>query len=209
MAFWNAPSDVADHANRGMRTAVIMQRHMNELNRRWAESNPDHEPLKVRIGVHTGEVVVGNVGSEQHLEYSAIGDSVNLAARLEPANKTYDTLNMVSETTLELGDASDFRVRELDYIAVKGKEKPVQVYELLELADVELSAQKEAALEHYATGMTAYRQHRWEEAKRHFEAALRVCPDDGPSAVYLQRCEANIESPPPPDWDFVVHRTEK
>jgi len=209
MAFWNAPSDVADHASRGMRTAVIMQRHMKELNRRWAAANPDHEPLKVRIGVHTGEVVVGNVGSEQHLEYSAIGDSVNLAARLEPANKTYDTLNMVSETTLELGDASSFRVRELDFVAVKGKEKPVQVYELLELRGVELEPAKEAALEHYAAGMTAYRRHRWAEAKGHFEAALAACEDDGPSAVYVERCEANLVAPPPPDWDFVVHRTEK
>ncbi len=209
MAFWNAPRDTPDHANRGMRAAVIMQRHMNDLNRRWAETNPHHEPLEVRIGVHTGEVVVGNVGSERHLEYSAIGDSVNLAARLEPANKTYGTLNMVSQLTLQAGDASAFRVRELDYIAVKGKEEPVLVYELLELAGVALAPAKEAALAEYERGMAAYKHHGWAEAKRHFEAAHASCPDDGPSVLYVHRCDANIASPPPPDWDFVVHRKEK
>jgi adenylate cyclase len=209
MAFWNAPTDVPDHANRAMRTAVIMQRHMSELNRRWAQANPEHQPLKVRIGVHTGEVVVGNVGGEQRFEYSAIGDSVNLAARLEPANKTYDTLNMVSQVTLEAGDPGQFRVRELDYIAVKGKEEPVKVYELLEMTGVALPQDRERALLHYETGMTVYKRRAWAEAKTHFQAALGVCPTDGPSAVYVKRCDDHIASPPPPDWDFVVHRTEK
>jgi adenylate cyclase len=209
MAFWNAPGDVPDHANRAMRTAVVMQRGMSELNRKWAEKNPDHEPLEVRIGVHTGEVVVGNVGGEQRFEYSAIGDAVNLAARLEPANKTYDTLNMVSQVTLEAGDPSRYRVRELDNIVVKGKEEPVKVYELLELAGVTLADDKEAALRRYETGMAAYKRRCWEEAREHFQAALTACPDDGPSAVYIRRCEGHIASPPAPDWDFVVHRTEK
>jgi len=209
MAFWNAPEDVEDHADCAMRTAIVMQRHMSELNRKWAAANPDHEPLEVRIGVHTGEVVVGNVGGSARFDYSAIGDSVNLAARLEPANKTYDTLNMVSQITLEAGDMSRYRVRELDYIAVKGKEEPVKVYELLELVGIELPADKEAALQRYEKGMQAYKQRDWAGAKQHFEAALEACPDDGPSAVYVERCDDHIASPPPADWDFVVHRTEK
>ena len=209
MAFWNAPEDVPDHADRAMRTAIIMQRHMDLLNRRWSEERADHEKLEVRIGVHTGEVVVGNVGGSARFDYSAIGDSVNLAARLEPANKTYATLNMVSQVTLEAGNAGLYRVRELDYIAVKGKEEPVKVYELLELTGVELPSDKEAALVHYEEGMAAYKRHEWARAKEHFEAALGVCPDDGPSAVYVLRCDAHIASPPPLDWDFVVHRTEK
>ncbi|MGD8288498.1 MAG: adenylate/guanylate cyclase domain-containing protein, partial [Gemmatimonadota bacterium] len=209
MAFWNAPVDVPDHANRAMKTAVLMQRKMDELNGGWARENPDHEPLKVRIGVHSGEVIVGNVGGEQRNEYTAIGDSVNLAARLEPANKTYDTLNMVSELALQAGDADAFRVRELDLIAVKGKEEPVKVYELLEMAGVELAAEKEEAILRYERGITEYKRHEWARAKAHFESALAACPDDGPSAVYVERCEAHIASPPPPDWDFVVHRTQK
>jgi adenylate cyclase len=208
MAFWNAPRDVPDHPDRGMRTAILMQRCMNELNERWAGQDPNHVALKVRIGVHTGEVVVGNVGGEDRFDYSAIGDAVNLAARLEPANKTYETLNMVSEVTLAAG-RPEYRVRELDYIAVKGKDEPVKVYELLEFDGVELAPEKEAALKHYAAGMEAYRRHAWEEARRHFEAGASACPDDGPCLLYMDRCRENIDDPPPADWDFVVRRTEK
>ena len=208
MAFWNAPKDVPDHADRAMRTAIFMQRRMSALNDRWAERTEDHEPLKVRIGVHTGEVVVGNVGGEDRFDYSAIGDAVNLAARLEPANKTYDTLNMVSEVTLEAGEGS-YRVRELDNIAVKGKEEPIRVYELLELDGVELAPEKERALRHFDEGMADYKRHEWEAALKHFEAAVHACPDDGPSLLYANRCAEHISDPPPADWDFVVRRTEK
>ena len=209
MAFWNAPRDVPDHADRALRTAVIMQRHMTELNRRWREANPAHEDLSVRIGVHTGEVVVGNVGGEQRFEYSAIGDPVNLAARLEPANKAYDTRTMVSEIALQAGTPGAYRVRELDLIAVKGKAEPVKVYELLELAGQRLAAEKEEGLLRYERGMAAYKRHEWAAARREFEAALVACPDDGPSRIYVGRCAEHLLAPPPPDWDFVVHRTEK
>ncbi len=208
MAFWNAPKEVPDHPDRAMRTAIIMQRRMNELNLRWGRDKDAHEALKVRIGVHTGEVVVGNVGGKDRFDYSAIGDAVNLAARLEPANKTYDTLNMVSEVTLHSG-RDEYRVRELDYIAVKGKDEPVKVYELLEMKGVRLSPDKEEAIVRYEQGMIAYKQHDWAQAKRHFQSALEACPDDGPSRLYVTRCDENIADPPPPDWDFVVRRTEK
>ena len=208
MAFWNAPKEVLDHPDRAMRTAILMQRRMNALNERWRANDPNHEPLKVRIGVHTGEVVVGNVGGEERFDYSAIGDAVNLAARLEPANKTYNTLNMVSEVTLSAG-RDEYRVRELDFIAVKGKDEPVKVFELLEFVGERLSDEKEAALEHFTLGMNAYKQHDWAQARNHFEAGLAACPDDGPCALYAQRCLENVDNPPPPDWDFVVRRTEK
>ncbi len=207
MAFWNAPKAVPDHPDRAMRTAILMQRRMTALNQRWG-AVADREPLKVRIGVHTGEVVVGNVGGEDRFDYSAIGDAVNLAARLEPANKTYDTLNMVSEATLAMADGS-YRVRELDIIAVKGKDEPVRVYELLEMDGVELEPEKEEALRMYDEAMALYKAHQWAEAQTRFEAALVACPDDGPSRVYAGRCADNLADPPPADWDFVVRRTEK
>lgn len=208
MAFWNAPRDVPDHPDRAMRTAVLMQRRMAALNERWSTEDDGRPPLKVRIGVHTGEVVVGNVGGEDRFDYSAIGDAVNLAARLEPANKTYDTLNMVSEDTLRAATGR-YRVRELDTIAVKGKDEPVRVYELLELDGVELDAAMEEALRLYEEGMAGYKRHDWAGARARFEAAVAVRPEDGPSRVYVQRCAENIAAPPPPDWDFVVRRTEK
>ncbi len=209
MAFWNAPKDLPDHADRALRTMVLSQRKMDELNHRWRAEDPDHEDLVVRIGVNTGEAVVGNVGGENRFDYSAIGDAVNLAARLEPANKSYDTLNMCSEFTLAAVSEGAFRVRELDLIAVKGKGKPVLVYEVLELAGVELSGAKEGALVAYEDGMTAYKKHDWAGARDRFAAALEACPSDGPSQVYVARCEAHLVEPPPPGWDFVVRRTEK
>ena len=107
-------------------------------------TNPDHQLLEVRIGVHTGEVVVGNVGGKASFNYSAIGDDVNLAARLEPANKTYNTRSMVSEATLRAA-TGEYRVRELDYITVVGKEEPVKVFELLEMAGSSLAARLTAS----------------------------------------------------------------
>ncbi len=208
MAFWNAPKEFDDHPDRAMRAAVLMQRQMAELNRRWLEGDEGREPLKVRIGVHTGEVVVGNVGGRDRFNYSAIGDAVNLAARLEPANKTYDTLNMISEETLRASRAS-YRVRELDRMIVKGKDEPVTVYELLELADAPLDDAKEEALRCYDAGMRAYRARDWTGALEHFQAGLERCPTDGPCAVYIERCRTYVTEPPPDDWDFVVRRSEK
>jgi adenylate cyclase len=209
MAFWNAPKDLPDHATRALRTAVLMQRKMGDLNAKWRQANPEHEDLVVRIGINTGTVVVGNVGGEERFDYSAIGDPVNLAARLEPANKTYDTLVMASQFTLDAADAAAFRFRELDLIAVKGKVEPVKVYEILEMAGVQLPAHREEAIRQYGAGLQAYKQRDWEQAARFFQGAVDADPDDGPSAVYLERATEYAAVPPPADWDFVVRRTQK
>lgn len=209
MAFWNAPRPQPDHADRALRTAVLMQRKMAELNARWREADPHAEDLVVRIGINTGNVIVGNVGGGLRNDYSALGDAVNLAARLEPANKTYDTLVMASQFTLDAADASAFRVRELDLIAVKGKEEPVKVYEVLELAGAALPPHRETAVARYEAGLAAYKRRDWRAVAAHFRHALEADPEDGPSAVYLGRAEDYAAAPPPEDWDFVVRRTEK
>ena len=100
-------------------------------------------------------------------------------------------------------------MRELDLIAVKGKDEPVRVYEVLELAGVELAPSKEDAISSYEGGMAAYKQHDWTSAREHFLAALEACPDDGPSRVYAARCADHVADPPATDWDFVVRRTVK
>jgi len=208
MAFWNAPSEQADHAERALRCAVMMQRKMTDLNARWQEQGFEDE-LLVRIGINTGTVVVGNVGGRDRFDYSVIGDAVNLAARLEPANKTYDTLIMASEYTLAQVDRSAFRLRELDILAVKGKGEAVTVFEVVEMADTALAPEREEALAHFNEGLAAYRRRDWELAERYFEAALEAHPKDGPSRVYLERTRSHIANPPPADWDFVVRRTVK
>ena len=209
MAFWNAPKEVPDHADRALRTAVLMQRRMRELNAAWREADPEAEGLKVRIGINTGLVVVGNMGGEDKFNYSAIGDAVNLAARLEPANKSYDTLVMASEFTVREAAPNAFRCRELDLIAVKGKEEPVKVFEVLELAGVSFPSAREEALQQYAAGLEAYKRRDWTLAASCFEAALEADPDDGPSQVYRERAMEYAADPPPADWDFVVRRTVK
>jgi adenylate cyclase len=145
----------------------------------------------------------------EHFSYSALGDAVNLAARLEPANKTYDTLIMVSEHTLKAATPSAYRYRELDLITVKGKLKPVVVYEIIEMADAPLPEARDQALRHYDSGLVAYKRRDWELAATYFQAAVGADPQDGPSHLYLERCRENIASPPPADWDFVVRRTTK
>jgi adenylate cyclase len=134
---------------------------------------------------------------------------VNLAARLEPANKTYDTLIMVSENTLKAATPAHYRRRELDLITVKGKLKPVIVYDIIEMADTPLPELRDQALRHYDSGLVAYKRRDWELAATYFEAAVEADPGDGPSQVYLERCRENIANPPPADWDFVVRRTTK
>jgi adenylate cyclase len=209
MAFWNAPQEQEDHADRALRCAVLMQRKMDELNEKWLGENENAEPLTVRIGVNTGVVVVGNVGGKDRFDYSAIGDAVNLAARLEPANKSYGTLTMASEYTLREAVASNYQLRELDLIAVKGKTEPVRVYEVLELADGELPQEMQEALGQFNLGLNAYHRRDWELAREYFAAAAEADPTDEPSKLYISRAQECIENPPAEDWDFVVKRTVK
>lgn len=209
MAFWNAPRDVPDHAERALRAAVTMQRGLHELNVRWRANEDGRPRLRARIGVHSGEAVVGNVGGKDRFDYSAIGDAVNLAARLEPANDTYGTAIIASRDALDAAGMERFLVRELDLVRVKGRSRPVAMYEVIELAGTSLPAGHSAALASYGEGLEAYRARDWEKARARFEAALAAWPGDGPSELYLSRCGEHLAAPPPDSWDFVVQRTEK
>ncbi len=209
MAFWNAPRDVPDHAERALRAAVTMQRGLRELNARWRANEDGRPRLRARIGVHTGDAVVGNVGGKDRFDYSAIGDAVNLAARLEPANDTYGTAIIASRDALEAAGIERFLVRELDLVKVKGKSRPVVMYEVIELAGSALPPGRTDALASYVEGLEAYRARDWEAAQARFQAALAVWPGDGPSELYLSRCRQHLAAPPPDSWDYVVQRTEK
>ncbi len=199
MSFFGAPLDNENHAVLSCLAALESQKRLNVLRKRFSESNlPD---INMRIGINTGNVVVGNVGGRNRYHYTVLGNDVNVAARLEGANKIYGTNIMISEETYNLVKHT-VAARELDIIRVKGIATPVNVYELLSLKE-ELSEKSKRVLELFTVGLESYKGRRWEEAERSFALAIEIDPYDGPTRLYLNRCAAFMKSPPPHDWDGV------
>ncbi|HUI25854.1 MAG TPA: adenylate/guanylate cyclase domain-containing protein, partial [Candidatus Kryptonia bacterium] len=198
MAVWGAPLPQADHAARACRGALDMMKRLAELNEEWKQRG--WPPLDIGIGINSGPMVVGNMGSQRRLSYTVVGDNVNLGARLEGLNKLYGSHIIASESTIEA--AGDLVVRELDLVRVKGKYQGVRIFEVLGLAtDREHWAD---LVERFNSGVYAYRARRWDEAIHAFAALLDERPDDGPSRLYLGRCRGMLEAPPAPDWDGVT-----
>jgi len=206
MAEWGAPVFFEDHATWGCRAALKMQVRLAELREHWKETG---EPiLYSRVGVNTGDMIVGNMGCLEVFDYTVMGDAVNLASRLEGANKSYESTIMIGpETFADLPD--NFVTRMLDDIQVKGKQESVRVYELLAEFPEELPDEKHEVLKIFDEGMEHYREKRFIEGKKCFENALEIDPEDGPSKTYHGRCEHYIDNPPPEDWDRVYVLTEK
>jgi len=205
MALYGAPALLPDHATRACRTALRMQRRLDQLNVRWGEAG--RPQLGMRIGVNTGYPVVGNIGGEKRFDYTALGDAVNLAARLEPACKTYGVGTMISGQTRD-GAGDTIVTRELELLAVYGKEEPVAVFELVGLAGEELGPQGEL-IRHFEDGLAAYRNRDFELAIQYFQAAAEVDPTDGPTLLYMERCRDFMVNPPPAEWDGVERRQVK
>jgi adenylate cyclase len=200
MAFWGAPIPQANHASLACHTALRMQEALAILNREWRiKGNP---LLNMRIGLHTGPMVVGNMGATGKFAYTVMGDSVNLASRLEGANKMYRTNILVSEQTYEIVKDSIFG-RKLDQIAVQGRALPVTIYELLQTREGNLDQTLVQAVRLYEEGFTLYLERRFIEAARAFNEALGLRPDDVPSRLFLARAEEYATVPPPIDWNGV------
>ena len=197
LAFWGHPVAHDDDAARSCRAALEQFEQLQLLCARWArEGRP---PIDMRIGIETGEVIVGDVGSELKLNYTVLGDTVNFASRLEAVNKIYGTHILIGETTRLLA-ADAIEVREIDLLAVVGKSRPVRVYELLGMAGT-VSPTKRASCDHYERGLSAYRERRWDEAEGHLKLAQSAIGRDKPSEVLLSRIEKCRLMAPPPDWD--------
>jgi len=200
LAFWGAPIPQSDHALRACRAAVEMQQALVALRDMW---NTEGKPLfHVRIGINTGDMIVGNMGGASRFDYTVIGDSVNLGSRLEGANKQYRTGIMISEHVFRRVEGSVV-VRELDLLVVAGKTAPIRVYELIGMKNDTIPFQQLQSLEFYATGLRLYRERHWQDAIGMFEKALHILPDDYPSQLYIDRSSAYLSSPPPADWNGV------
>jgi adenylate cyclase len=209
MAFWGAPFEDAEHPLNACRAAIEMLERLADLQRQWeAEGKPR---LDIGVGINTGVASVGNMGSELRYGYTAMGDAVNLAARLEGLNKEYGTRLLVTEATYGAVASSDLLFREMDLIRVKGKLQPVTIYELVgsrgQLAGG--AGDWPARLEMFAQGRACYEQRRWVEARTIFEKLLECWPGDGPARTFSLRCREYASSEPQPDWDGVYVMTHK
>lgn len=205
IAFWGAPLGQPDHAKLACFATLDMQKRLMEMRKQFREE--ERPQLFVRMGVNSGPIVVGNMGSSQRMDYTIMGDAVNLAARLEGANKFYKTYTMISEFThAQAGEFLD--TRPTDIIRVVGRKEPVTVYEALDRKN-QLSGDKALVVENYLQGYECYHNRDFAAAAPCFEKALEIDDEDGPSAEYLKRCEAFKLQPPGKDWDGVHTLTEK
>lgn len=198
MAFWGSPYPQQDHAYRACCCALEMTARLEELNRNWTAKGG--RQISIGIGLNTGPVNVGNMGSDKRLAWTVMGDNVNLASRLEGMTKQYRTRLIISEGTYAQV-SHQFVAREVDKIRVKGKKKPVTIYELF--APVSEQHTYTALLERYNAALNAYRNQQWTEASGKFGELLALYPDDGPTQVLLQRCLEFREEAPTEEWDGV------
>jgi adenylate cyclase len=198
MAVYGAPLPMDDHAYHACHTALQMMTALRSLQKRWEEKG--FPVIDIGIGINTGRMVVGNMGSAIRFDYTVIGDEVNLGSRLEGVNKEFGTHIIISESTWE--QVSERLVtRELDIIQVKGKTKPTRIFEVLGFPP--MTPQQIAMVRLFSEGLQAYRAQQWNQALHCFEQVLQRVPGDRPSQLYIHRCLACKANPPPPDWDSV------
>jgi adenylate cyclase len=206
MALFGAPFNGPQDADNAVTVANQMMSALAVLNKgRVAVGKP---PLEIGVGISTGDVIVGNIGSPKRMEYTVIGDSVNLASRLEGATKYYGAGILLSENTVR-DLTKPFLLRELDFMRVKGKDLPVSVYEALDFHTPETFPNMSEVLASFARGLLAYRGRQWDGAVEAFKDALVANRNDRPSKIYLDRCAHYKANPPGDDWDGVWVLTEK
>jgi len=207
IAFFGAPIELPDHARRACLSAVRMKRAEGELNERLMDAQRTPNPLLTRIGINSGEMVVGNMGTEQKMDYTMMGNAVNLAARLEGVNKQYGTWILISEATRN--DAGEhFAYRKLDRVRVVGIETPVRLFEVVDEANTIDPLVKEA-LDIFHDGLNLFENRDWDKAQERFQEVLSARPGDGPATFFSKRCADFQKKAPPANWDGVFNLTAK
>ncbi|MDH3602293.1 MAG: adenylate/guanylate cyclase domain-containing protein, partial [Candidatus Tectomicrobia bacterium] len=199
MAEFGAPLALPDHAAKAVQTGLAMQQRLGELRQAWAARGLPQ--LRCRIGINTGLVIVGNMGSSQVFDYTVMGDAVNVASRLESANKQYDTALMISECTHAQLPPGRFRTRLLDIIRVKGRSEPIKVYDVYAYQSDLMADQEILYYQTYHEAIEAYFAQHFAAALKHFDAALAVRPQDRASHLMIDRIGKLQLCMLPEDWD--------
>jgi adenylate cyclase len=209
MAFWNAPLDEQAHATLACNAALDMASRIPSLNRHWRDraetAGREFSPVRIGIGINTGNCCVGNLGSTQRFDYSAIGDEVNLAARLEGLSKMYGVTGILSERTV--AEWPGARTLELDVVRVKGRNRPARIYTFLDLLGEDASS----AADPHSAFLAAYRNRAWAEADTMLDRlrALGISGLETYYALFASRIAAFRSNPPPADWDGAFTALEK
>jgi adenylate cyclase len=206
MAAFGLPTPQKDDEDRAVRSAISM---ITEL-RRWNTERvaTGTRPIEIGIGVNTDTVVSGNIGAPKRMDYTIIGDGVNLASRLERACKQYCARILISESTHNKLRGT-YRVREVDRVVVKGRKAPVAVYEVLDYHTEESFPHILEALQYFSGGVAYYRKAQWDKAIAAFNEAVALNPQDRLPGLYIERCEFLRANPPGNDWDGIWRLTTK
>ena len=215
VAFYGAPVPVEEHEKKSCTTALAMQSALDRLREKWKGEGDWPEivySMRHRIGLNAGKMVTGNMGSEMRMNYTMMGDTVNLAARLESSAKQYGVYNFVGENIYE-NAKTDFLFRLLDFVRVKGKNIPVKVYELIDHKD-NISNSNIELIKTFEKGLDLYYQQKWDQSISMFTKAESLeekfeSRNTTPSLVYINRCKAFQDNPPSSDWDGVWTMTSK
>lgn len=202
MAFWGSPLPEAIPSHHAARAALFCQSRLGYLNAKWVSEGK--VPLITRIGIHSGEAIVGNVGSSERLNYTAIGDSINIASRLEAINKNYKTRIIVSDVVYEqIKDA--FILRFVDCVIVKGRSSGINIYELLSDNIQKIAFDITTYNATFSKGFHAYQQQQWDDAISYFNCCLDIYPTDNIAPIFIDRCAQFKLTPPDFEWNGVMH----
>jgi len=222
MAFFGAPAEVKDHAFKACKTAIRMQQTLNRIRPVWRKRLKDLPAdllnLKVRIGINTGKMVVGNIGSNRRHSYTVLGDQVNVASRCESACKKYGVAIIVTEKTMKMAKKYDnenpLLFRPLDNIRVKGRTEPVRIFECLGF-EKDVPEEVKKCAEIFTSGVELFRMKKWREASLHFSESYEIekkmnsmgLYEGNPSLLYLNRCKTLQKQPPGENWDGVFEQS--